>query len=152
MDNDVVEVQPKGISPTGKGCAVFFGNEEKTFIIYIDQGVGQALSMAMNDVRPERPLTHDLLQSIFVGLNIELKRVIINDVNQSTFYARIVLEMENELGKKIIEIDARPSDATVLAVQMGKPIFVAQKVFDLVEDVTEILERIHRQKDEDEAL
>jgi bifunctional DNase/RNase len=151
MENDVIQVTPKGVTPTGNGCAVFFGNEEKTFIIYIDEAIGQVLSMALKDAKHERPLTHDLVQNIFLGLNVELKRVIINDVNNSTFYARIVLEMENELGKKIIEIDARPSDATVLAVQMGKPIYVSQKVFDTVEDMTEILERIHREKGNDDS-
>ena len=50
--------------------------------------------------------------------------------------------MENELGKKIIELDARPSDSIVLALQMKKPIFASQKVLDNVEDMSEILERI----------
>jgi bifunctional DNase/RNase len=55
--------------------------------------------------------------------------------------------MENELGKKIIELDARPSDSIVLAVQMKHPIHVAQKVLDNVEDMSEILERILRKQD-----
>ena len=59
--------------------------------------------------------------------------------------------MENELGKKILEIDARPSDSTVLALQHKRPIFVARKVFDTVEDMTEILERVLRQQAEEPA-
>ena len=57
--------------------------------------------------------------------------------------------MENELGKKIIEIDARPSDSTVLALQHKRPIYVAREVYDSVEDMTEILERVLRKRDED---
>jgi len=55
--------------------------------------------------------------------------------------------MENELGKKIIELDARPSDSIVLALQLDPPIYVSRKVLDNVEDMTEILERILRKQD-----
>jgi bifunctional DNase/RNase len=57
--------------------------------------------------------------------------------------------MENELGKKIIEIDARPSDSIVLALQQKRPIYVARPVFENVEDMTEILERVLKQQAEE---
>jgi hypothetical protein len=57
--------------------------------------------------------------------------------------------MQNELGHKIIEVDARPSDSIVLALQQKKPIFVALKVFNAVEDMTEILERVLKQQSEE---
>jgi bifunctional DNase/RNase len=106
--------------------------------------------MTLNGVKKERPLTHDLIGSILLGLNIALERVIINDVSDGTFYARIILHMQNELGRKIIEVDARPSDSIVLALQQKKPIYVAQKVFDVVEDMSEILERVLKQQSEGE--
>ena len=87
---------------------------------------------------------HDL---ILKGLETSIERVLINDVDEGTFFARIILRMENELGKKIIELDARPSDSIVLALQMKQPIHVAQKVLDNVEDMSEILERILRKQD-----
>ena len=62
-------------------------------------------------------------------------------------FLRIILRMENELGKKIIELDARPSDSIVLALQMKKPIFVTNKVLENVEDMSEILERILKKQD-----
>jgi len=74
---------------------------------------------------------------------------VINDVNEGTFFARVLLTMENELGKKIIEIDARPSDSIVLALQQKRPLFVVQRVFDSVEDMTEILERVLKQQAEE---
>jgi hypothetical protein len=58
--------------------------------------------------------------------------------------------MQNELGRKLIEVDARPSDSIVLALQQKKPIFVALKVFETVEDMTEILERVLKQQGEEE--
>jgi bifunctional DNase/RNase len=80
---------------------------------------------------------------------------VINDVNEGTYFARIILHMQNELGRKFLELDARPSDSIVLALQQKRPIFVANKVFDAVEDMSEILERVLKQqkeenKDEDE--
>jgi len=83
---------------------------------------------------------------MFAGLGVSVERVIINDVDSGTFFARIILHQENELGKKVIEVDARPSDSMVLALQAKKPIFAARKVLDNVEDMTEILERILKQQ------
>jgi bifunctional DNase/RNase len=135
--------------PTANGCAVFLGNDEKTFVIYVDHSVGNAIQMTLNGVKKERPLTHDLIGHILLGLGAKLDRVIINDVNEGTFYARIILHMENELGRKILELDARPSDSTVLALQQKRPLYTARKVFDRVEDMTEILERVLKQQAEE---
>lgn len=152
MQNDVVEVSVKGVMPTANGCAVFLGNDEKTFVIYVDHSVGNAIQMTLNGIKKDRPLTHDLIGHIFLGLGVKLDYVVVNDVNEGTFFARILLRMENELGKKIIEIDARPSDSTVLALQHKRPIYVSTKVFDSVEDMTEILERVLKQQaDEEES-
>jgi uncharacterized protein len=151
MHNDVVEVFVKGVMPTANGCAVFLGNDDKTFVIYVDHSVGNAIQMTLNGVKKDRPLTHDLIGHIFLGLGVKLDYVVVNDVNEGTFFARILLRMENELGKKIIEIDARPSDSTVLALQHKRPIYVARKVFDSVEDMTEILERVLKQQADEET-
>jgi bifunctional DNase/RNase len=146
MKNDVAEVTIKGVMPTSNGCAIFLGNKEKTFVIYVDQSIGNAISMTLNDVKKDRPLTHDLIGHIFAGLGVTVERVIINDVDTGTFFARIILEMKNEVARKVIEVDARPSDSIVLALQAKKPIFAARKVLESVEDMTEILERILKQQ------
>lgn len=151
MQADVVEVSVRGVMPTANGCAVFLGNDDKTFVIYVDHSVGNAIQMTLDGVRKERPMTHDLIGQIFLGLGVNLEHIVINDVNEGTFFARVLLRMENELGKKIVEIDARPSDSTVLALQARRPIYVARSVFDSVEDMTEILERVLRQHNDDEA-
>jgi uncharacterized protein len=149
--SDVVEVGIKGLMPTANGCAVFLGNDEKTFVIYVDPSVGSAISMTINNVKKERPLTHDLIGHLFLGFGISLERVIINDVNEGTYFARIILTMQNELGRKILELDSRPSDSMVLALQQKRPIFVSQRVFDAVEDMTEILERVLKQQKEEQT-
>ena len=146
---DVIEVTIKGLMPTANGCAVFLGNDQKTFVIYVDPSVGSAISMTISGVKKERPLTHDLIGNIFIGFGIGLERIVINDVNDGTYFARVILQMKNELGLKILELDARPSDSIVLALQQKRPIFVARAVFDIVEDMSEILERVLKQQKEE---
>ena len=147
MKHDAVLVTVKGVMPTANGCAVFLGNDDKTFVIYVDHSVGNAIQMTIKGVKKDRPLTHDLIGSVLLGLGAQLDHIVINDQRDATFFARVLLRMENELGKKIVEIDARPSDSIVLALQQKRPIHVARAVFDSTEDMTEILERVMKQKD-----
>ena len=149
MLNEVVAVTVKGVMPTANGCAVFLGNDDKTFVIYVDHSVGNAIQMTLNGVKKERPLTHDLIGSLLLGLGATLDHVVVNDANQDTFFARILLRMENELGKKIVELDARPSDSIVLALQQKRPIYVAREVFANAPDMTEILQRVLKQQAEE---
>lgn len=148
MATDTIIIDVKGVTPTTNGCAVFLGDEEKTFLIYVDQPVGSAIQMSLVGTRKSRPLTHDLIDNILLGLEAKLDHVVINDTEGTTYFARIVLTMSNELGKKIVEIDARPSDSIVLALHHKKPIHVSRKVYDQEEDRTEILERVLRQQSE----
>ena len=149
MSQDIVEVAVKGLMPTANGCAVFLGDAAKVFVIYVDPSVGSAISMTLKGERRERPLTHDLVGLMLAGFEIRLERVIINDVNEGTYFARIILQMQNELGRKLLELDARPSDSIVLALQQKRPIYVSRRVFDLVEDMSEILERVLKQQKEE---
>jgi bifunctional DNase/RNase len=146
MEKDVEKVTIKGVMPTSNGCALFLGPDEKTFIIYVDSQIGNSISMIINDVERERPITHDLMSNIFMGLGIKLQRIIINDVRDRTFFARIILKMENEVDSKICEIDARPSDAIALALRDNRPIYVSHKVLDSEQDMTELLERILKEQ------
>lgn len=147
----VIPVSIKGVMPTANGCAVFLGDENKTFVIYVDHAVGNAIQMSLDGVKKERPLTHDLISHLLTGLGATLEHIVVNDVNEGTFYARILIRMKNELGQKIVELDARPSDSIVLALSHRRPILVAQKVYDSVDDMTEILERVLKQQAEASA-
>lgn len=145
MAKSVVEIQVRAVIPTKAGSAVFLGNSSKTFVIYIDGGVAQAILMFMQRMAKTRPLTHDLMAHILAALGAKVERVIINDLRDGTYFARLILSAENELHeRKIIEIDARPSDCLALAVQQSAPIYVAQEVWSEVEDVTEAFEQLQR--------
>lgn len=147
MENSVVAVSVKGVMPTSNGCAVFLGSDAKTFVIYMERAIGEAIQRAVNGEQAERPMTHDLMITLLDGLGAEVERVVINDVKEGTFFARLIVSMENELGHKIVEVDARPSDSIVLALTSEKPLYAAQIVLDAVDDMTEILAKILKEGD-----
>ena len=72
MNKTVVPAQVRAVLPTKEGCAVFLGNKEKVFIIYVDANVGAAITMFMRETPKERPLTHDLMANIMMALGAKV--------------------------------------------------------------------------------
>ena len=143
MSKPVVEVQIRAVAATSDGCAVFLGNQDKAFVIFADQSVGAAIAMFMQGTQKERPLTHDLIANILRALGAKIERVIVNDLKCGTYFARLVLSVENELKRqKIVEIDAQPSDCIAMATAQRAPIYVSLDVWDGVEDMTETLRKV----------
>jgi bifunctional DNase/RNase len=87
-----------------------------------------AIHRIINKEPPPRPLTHELIGNIFEALSVEVERVVVNDLVDGTFYARLVLGQNG----RSFEVDSRPSDAITLAVQRNAPIFVEEHVLDEV--------------------
>src|SRR5208282_5467789 len=143
MKNDVLPVEIRGILPANAGCAIFVGNNRKVFVIQVEHNMGTVIGMFLHEAPKERPLTHDLINNIFKGLNVIIERAVITELRNSTFYARLILLQENELGRKIVEIDARPSDCLALATAQKRPIYVALPLFEQVEDMSGVLDRIN---------
>ncbi len=140
-------VQPltvRHLVPTDKGFAVFLSATSKLFVIYIDSNMAPAMDDAMKKIRRERPVTHQLVCDIFLGLGVHLDHVVLTDVSNNVFFARLILRMENELGKKILELDARPSDSLVLALRLGRPVYASEEMLNKVDDMTDVLEKILR--------
>ena len=78
-----------------------------------------------------------------------MSRVVINDFSDTVYYARLIIEAENELEeRKIIEIDARPSDSIALAVQAGAPSLVVSQVWEAVEDMSIVLNKMEENNEE----
>lgn len=145
MNKEVVEVQVRAVLPLEASFAVFLGNSEKTFVIYVDEPVGTAISMFMRGIPKERPLTHDLLAAVLMAFGAKVDRIVVNELAGSVFHARLIISAENELHvRKLIELDARPSDSIAMAVQAGAPIFVARPVWETVDDMTDTLEQIEK--------
>ena len=139
------------MATTSGGCAIFLGNEDKVFLIFVERSVGAAIAMFMRGAQKERPLTHDLLASILQAFEAKIDRVIIYDLKRGTYFARLILSAENESQeKKIIEIDSRPSDCIAMAIQQTAPIYVSRVVWDQVEDMTEALLKMQEEGPEPE--
>lgn len=94
--------------------------------IIIGQYEAQSIALELEGLRPPRPLTHDLLKIIIENLGAVVNEVIVSELKDNTFYAKIVLEVASLTN----EIDARPSDAIALAVRMNAPIYVTDSVMD----------------------
>ena len=150
MNEPVVEIRIRAIVAASGGYAVFLGNEEKVFVIFVDPGVGTAIAMSITRSSKERPLTHDLLGNVLQGLGAKIERVVVNDLKDDTYFARLILNVENEFQHKIVEIDARPSDCIALAAHQGAPIYVNVDVWNQVADMTEELQKLEK-KDREES-
>jgi hypothetical protein len=150
MKKDVLPIAIRGILPANSGCAIFVGNDEKVFVIQVEHNMGAIIGMFLRDTPKERPLTHDLIANIFKGFTITVERVVITELKNSTYFARLILQQHNELGRKIVEIDARPSDCLALATAQKRPIYVSSALFEQVEDMSEVLARINESGGETE--
>ncbi|HXE90570.1 MAG TPA: bifunctional nuclease family protein [Terriglobales bacterium] len=83
-----------------------------------------AIALEIEKVTTPRPMTHDLIKNVLVGLDTSVRKVVVNDLREDTFYAVIWLEHEG----RIISIDSRPSDALALALRLDCPIYVEEEV------------------------
>jgi len=136
-------VQVRGILPANSGAAIFLGNDDKVFIIQVETNMAQVIWNFQHETPKERPLTHDLLSHVFQGFGIEVERVVITELRNSTYFARMILKMENELGTKIVELDARPSDCLAIASAQKIPVYVSNTLFEEVEDMSDYLDQIN---------
>jgi uncharacterized protein len=143
MKHDVVPVQIRGVLPASGSYALFVGNDEKVFVIHVEPQIGAVIEMFLRQEPKERPLTHDLINRMFQGFGITVERVVITDLKNSTYFARLILQQQNEVARKIVELDARPSDCLAIAAAHKKPIFVAASLFEQVEDMSEVLNKIN---------
>ncbi len=94
--------------------------------IIIGSFEAQAIALEIEGIKPPRPLTHDLLKQVIDNLGGTVVEVIISELRENTFYAKIILEMSGITN----EIDARPSDAIALSVRTQTPIYVAESVLE----------------------
>jgi bifunctional DNase/RNase len=101
-------------------------NDGRYLPIWIGHFEADAIAIPLQNVQVSRPLTHDLLRSVLGALSAKLVSIIINDLADDTFFAKLVLDHEG----RHLEIDSRPSDAIALAVRAGVPIYVAESVLD----------------------
>jgi len=100
----------------------------KTFFVWIRLFEAQAIALALQNVKPPRPLTHDLAKSLIEKLHGKVDKIVISDLINKTFYSRILIRKKEEN----VQIDSRPSDAIALALRLNVPIFVEETVLNKV--------------------
>jgi hypothetical protein len=135
------------IGPTPSGAAVLLGNEKKTFVVFVGFYEAAAIIREINHEVPARPLTHELIQNVFLGFDLEVKHVIISAILENTFCATLILQQKVENGKQDfqgkrneVRIDARPSDCFVIALKNKVDVYVTEEVFEQVQDVSKMAE------------
>jgi len=92
--------------------------------IWVGVYEANAIALEIEKVQTPRPMTHDLLRNVFLGLEVRVDKIVVNDLKDDTFYAVIWIERDGQL----MMIDSRPSDALALALRMDCPIFVEEQV------------------------
>jgi hypothetical protein len=122
------EVRIYSLATTVNECIIFLEELEGSRLLPIWIGIaeGQAIAIRFSGIVLPRPLTHDLLISAVKQLGWEVSKVVVSDIKENTFYARVAVTD----GKKTELLDSRPSDAIAIAVRAGCPIFVDESVFD----------------------
>lgn len=116
-------------SPSSGGAYALILSESdgnRRLPIIIGTFEAQAIALELENIKPPRPMTHDLLKNIILSYNSKVQKVIINNLNEGTFYAQIHYSNNGDT----IELDARPSDAIALAIRFKAPIFASEKVLE----------------------
>jgi bifunctional DNase/RNase len=99
---------------------------ERTLPIWIGASEANAIALELQGVKPERPLTHDLMKLLVTGLGGELRKIMIAALRENTYIAQLLIYR----GTEVFEVDARPSDCIALALRMGAPIYLNEELFD----------------------
>jgi len=122
------------LDPISNSPIVVLKNDSDSVFLPIWVGIfeANAIALRLENVDTPRPMTHDLLTNVIADVEGQVTQVVINDLVESTFYARIFMK----LGSRQLEIDARPSDALALALRTDAPIFVDQSVLDQAQTLT----------------
>lgn len=123
MSSELIPITFNKIMQSRAYTVFILGTDKKRFAIFTDPAVGQNIQLHLTEEKKPRPFTHDLIHSIFKGLEIKPIQVVINDVEDTLYFARLYLEQQIGEQKVVLEIDGRPSDFILLALMYNLPIY-----------------------------
>ena len=123
-----VTVAHLGLDQNTKSPVVILQEDggERVLPIWIGPAEASAIAMELQGVKAQRPLTHDLLKQVIVGLGGDLRRVVISSVKENTYFAELLIRREDQ----VFQVDARPSDSIALALRLNAPIFTSDRLLD----------------------
>ena len=144
----------KILGPLDGGAGLLLGNEERAFVIYVGLYEAAAIVKEIQKQKTARPLTYDLMNSILLGFDINIKKVIISKIVDNTFCATLILEQPvfNKEGnptnqKREVHLDARASDSIVLALKNQKEIWVTSEVYEQVDDISKEIAMMEKEQE-----
>lgn len=124
-----MEILGLSTSPSSGGAYALILNEidgNRRLPIIIGTFEAQAIALELEHIKPPRPMTHDLIKSVVLGLNSWVKHIVINDLKDGTFFAEVICENEGSE----VAIDSRPSDAIAIAIRFDAAIYVEESVLE----------------------
>jgi bifunctional DNase/RNase len=123
-----VQVVHLGLDQTTNSPVVLLKEREgeRVLPIWIGPAEASAIAMEMQGVKAQRPMTHDLLKHVILGLGGELRRVTITNVRDNTYFAELLIRRDEQM----VQIDARPSDSIALALRLHAPIYTSDDLLD----------------------
>jgi hypothetical protein len=130
MTEDLIPITFNKILQSRSYTVIILGSEKKRFAIYTEPQVGKNLQLYLTNTHKPRPYTHDLLNAIFNGLEIRPLQIVITDIEDTIYFARLFLEQKIGEERHILEIDARPSDCITLAIMNNTPVFCRRDIFE----------------------
>ena len=110
--------------------------------IWVGVYEANAIALEIEKVQTPRPMTHDLLKNVLLGLEVRVQKVVVNELKDDTFYALIWLERGGEL----ISVDSRPSDALALALRHDCPIYVEERVLQSSKSSNAVSEKVNNEE------
>ena len=110
--------------------------------IWVGVYEANAIALEIEKVSTPRPMTHDLIKSLLLGLHTGIRKVVVSELKEDTFYALIWLERDGEL----ISVDSRPSDALALALRLDCPIFVEDQVLKSSKATTSVSDKVNNEE------
>ena len=152
MDKDFVELRHVSVCPMKDSTAVFLVCEGKILLMQTDAAFAEISARAMQRKPFPRPQTYELLHAVCLGFEIRLEAVFIMDYRDGVYFARLVYVMQNELGTKRLEVDARPSDAIVQSFLWRANVFISRKVYEAAEDVTPLFKRAQKRESKNKGF
>ncbi len=130
MASELVPITFNKIMQSRSYTVIILGTSEKRFAIYTDPQVGRNIQTFLTTEHKARPYTHDLMNAIFQGLDIKPLQIVITDIEDTIYFARLFLEQTHGDQKTILEIDARPSDCITLALMDSLPVYCRKEILD----------------------
>lgn len=130
MTSELIPITFNKIMQSRSYTVIILGTDQKRFAIYTDPAVGRNIQTYLTEEHKPRPFTHDLINAIFRGFGIKPLQIVINDIEDTIYFARLYLEQKVGEQKTVLEIDARPSDCVTLALLNNIPVFCRKEILE----------------------